>query len=90
MMKRSRQDDSRCRSGEGGDVRRQEFHYCQIYRKANLDNHDDDGEYDNGVNDDNGDNDDYNDNGDNGGNDDNIDNDDNDGNDDDNNYGNWQ
>ena len=86
MMKRSRQDDSRCRSGEGGDVRRQEFHYCQIYRKANLDNHDDDGEYDNGVNDDNGDN--YDDHHDNDGNDDNIDNDDND--DDNDNDGNWQ
>ena len=79
MMKRSRQEDFGCRSEEGGEVRRQEFHYCQIYRKANLDNHDDDGEYDNGVNDDNGDND---------GNDDNIDNDDND--DDNDNDGNWQ
>ena len=86
MMKRSWQDDSRCRSGEGGDVRRQEFHYCQIYGKANLDNHDDDGEYDNGVNDDNGDN--YDDDYDNNGNDDNIDNDDND--DDNDNDGNWQ
>ena len=57
MMTRSRQEDSGCRSGEGGDVRRQEFHYCQIYRKDNLDNHDDDDNDDNGGNDDDKDND---------------------------------
>ena len=38
-------------------MRRQEFHYCQIYRKDNLDNHDDDDNDDNGGNDDDKDND---------------------------------